>query len=154
LTEIISQCYRILGDIESWYGHEAKGRSDEKYKSFYEIARKNYRYALEVARKTSHHAVIIEALLGIGQWYIKQHEYDQAKEFLEEAYDNLDEIRNYKFYKVDVYLAIARLFLPGENEKACSYAKRALTISKEINYAVGQSEATGILGYIDRDVIN
>ena len=146
LTEVISQCYRVLGDIESWFEDECKATGKENASSFSQNAKKNYDCALENAQKTSHKAVLIEALLGLGLWHIKQQKYDDAiEDYLDKAYTKLDNSKNYKFYKVDIEIALAKAFLAkGEKTKARSYATTALDTSKEINYYWGKVEAENL----------
>jgi len=135
LTEIISQCNRVLGDIEL------------KKKS--ETALYYYERAKEFAEKTSHHAVLIEAYAGLGRYYIHQKKYWKAIEELLFAYRKLPHTKKYKVYEADVEIALSIAYSKrnndGDLEKFKQYANSALETAMEIHYGRIEHEAKDLL---------
>lgn len=132
LTEMVSQCYRVMADIYTWYGDESK-RSDKDFTKFYEKAGTEYVHALEIAQKTSHVAVLTEARLGLGNWLIKKGDFEKARFNLEKSY-KLDETMNYKFYKAELEIALAKAYDKDDSERSARYSEAASKTSEEIHY--------------------
>jgi tetratricopeptide (TPR) repeat protein len=133
LTEIISQCHRVSGDINTWYGDECKRLDNTDYKKFYKTAGLEYIRAQEIAQKTSHHAVLTEASLGIGNWLISSGEHKKARIRLQKAYES-DETKNYKFYKADLEIALAIAYAADEGDQVVRYKTAASKTCEEIHY--------------------
>jgi len=147
LTEIESQCNRVLGDINCW-------RVDNKTKDkkfLYDTSETNYEEALFIANKTSHRPVIIEALLGLGRFKIKTMQVDEARKCLNDANklcyadsDSESTPEYYKFYEVDICIALAMTYSMKEKE-AKELIEYARGISDKINYKIGRCQSISLL---------
>jgi len=149
---IISQCHRVLGDLDAGPS-TGSGRVPDQIS-----AREHYDQALKIARGISVRNALIEALLGRGRWRAKYHEnltgfgnlsgLDQAFNDLNEALGYAVE-SEYRIYEADIRVALAWAHLAnGEGGKAKSEAERALQMSKEMGYHWGQVDAEEVLGKI------
>jgi hypothetical protein len=84
--------------------------------------------------------------LGLANWHTKQGNFKKAvDDYLYEAYYKLQNTKNYKFYKADLEVAIARAHSEERKDTAKSFANTALETSKSINYYWGKVEAMSIL---------
>ncbi|MFZ3167105.1 MAG: trypsin-like peptidase domain-containing protein [Candidatus Methanoperedens sp.] len=91
LTEIRSQCHRVLGDIDA--------RSELK------SAKEHYDEALKIARNLTHRAVLIEALLGRGRWNAQHGYLKDALIDLEEAL-SYSKVAGYRIYEIDIDIVL------------------------------------------------
>ena len=139
---LISQCHRVLGDMDSNTGEHAS-------------AHKRYESALKIARSISDRRTLIEALLARGRWQAKN--FQSLRDFgsLEQAFNDLNEAlgycgeSGYRIYEADVRVALAWAYLAnGEKEKAKGSAERALQMSNEMGYHWGKVDAEEVLGTI------
>jgi len=124
-----SQCYRVLGDLDSDAGN-------------HESAREHYESALKIARGISNRYVLIEALLARGLWQAKYMKDANA------GFNDLNEAlgycveSGYRIYEADVRIALGWAYLAnGEKEKAKESAERALQMSNEMGYHWGKVDA-------------
>jgi tetratricopeptide (TPR) repeat protein len=147
VTFQISQCHRVLGDLDS--------DSDN-----YESAREYYESALKIARSISFRAALIEALLARGRFLAKTAvgvgssdpmtnnpvtgRGDPAPA-VNDAFNDLNEAltyaveSGYRILEADVRVALAWAYMAnGEKEKAKASAERALGMSNEMGYHWGK----------------
>jgi tetratricopeptide (TPR) repeat protein len=139
-AEIISQCHRVLGDLNA---------DDEQY----DRAREHYDAALKLAQGTSYRPALIEALLARGRWQARHVRaaaaaFSDLNEALEYAVSG-----GYRIYEADIRIALAWAHLsPGPSpasgqgeEAARAEATRALQMSTEMGYYWGQVDAEEVL---------
>jgi tetratricopeptide (TPR) repeat protein len=177
----ISQCHRVLGDLDAVEGNHTH-------------ARNHYDQAVAIARGISFRPALIEALLGRGRWaakgafqalktsevFAKHSEPRRGAETSEvsRAFHDLNEALGYttaggyRIYEADIRVALAwahraaaltpnpfakhtRRGAPkgrGESHaKARAEARRALEMSREMGYHWGQVDAEEVLGEIERE---
>ena len=138
----ISQCHRILGDLDSGDGH-------------HDTARIHYDEALRIARSISLRFVLIEALLARGRWVAQMCRRDVALQRLypvQQAFSDLEEALTYilpggyRIYEADARVALAWAHLAtGNPERARQEAQRALTLSEGMGYYWGKVDAEEVL---------
>jgi tetratricopeptide (TPR) repeat protein len=144
----VSQCYRVLGDLDSNSGDHASARA-------------HYESALKIAQGISDRAVLIEALLARGRFFAKyMKDANTAFSDLNEALGYCVD-GGYRIYEADVRVALAWAYLadltPGPSptgrgeslEKAKQSAERALQMSNEMSYYWGKVDAKEILERIE-----
>ena len=137
----ISQCHRVLGDLEF------DSNNPESARTYYESA-------LKIARSISKRDVLIEALLARGRFFAKvavqqTSEVSKTSEVsVEQAFTDLNEALNYaveggyRIYEADIRVALGWAYLAnGEKEKAKQSAQRALQMSQEMGYHWGKVDA-------------
>ena len=132
-TFLVSQCHRVLGDLDSDSGD-------------HDSARGHYDFALKIARSIQKRNVLIEILLARGRWAAK-HTKDSNAAFadLNEALDYCAK-SGYRIYEADVRVALAWAYLANdENQKAKESAERALQMSQEMGYHWGKVDAEEVL---------
>ena len=146
--DTLSQCYRVLGDLEADVGQHDK-------------AGEHYAAALKIAREISVRAALIEALLARGRWQARWlHDPAAAFNDLHEAFEYA-ESGGYRIYEADIRIALAWAHLatltPEENltpgpspkrkgeETARAEATRALQMSAEMGYYWGKVDAEEVL---------
>ena len=128
----ISQCHRVLGDLEA----------DNKQ---YEKARRHYDEALKIAHSITRRDVLIEALLARGRWAARRGEVDAARSDLEEALDYALS-GGYRIYEADIRVGLAWMHLAeGDNSKAREQAERAKSMSAQMGYHWGLVDAEEVL---------
>jgi tetratricopeptide (TPR) repeat protein len=155
----ISQCHRVLGDLDAVEGNHTE-------------ARNHYDQAVSIARGISYRPALIEALLGRGRWaangafqalktsevFAKHSEPSRGAETSEvsRAFNDLDEALGYataggyRRYEADIRVALAWAHLAaGDNAKARAEARRALAMSREMGYHWGQVDAEEVLGELE-----
>ncbi len=156
----ISQCHRVLGDLDSDSGNHASARA-------------HYDTALKIARSISKRDVLIEALLARGRWAAKYMKdatsaFSDLNEALGYAVDG-----GYRIYEADIRVALAWAWLatpipspsPVEHpstplrsaqdadrgrEQARLEAERALRMSEEMGYYWGKVDAEEVLKEISK----
>jgi tetratricopeptide (TPR) repeat protein len=143
---LVSQCHRILGDLDSDIGN-------------HEAARTHYESALKIARSISQRRVFIEALLARGRFYAKFSTkdltgFENLSGLLDQAFTDLNEALNYaieggyRIYEADIRVALAWAYLAnGEKGKAKESAQRALQMSQEMGYHWGKVDAEEVMNY-------
>ena len=136
-TFLVSQCHRVLGDLDSDAGD-------------HDSARGHYDFALKIARSIQKRNVLIEILLARGRWQAKQMaDADAAFSDLNEALGYCVE-SGYRIYEADVRVALAWAYVAnGEKEKAKRSAERALQMSNEMGYHWGKVDAKEVLERIE-----
>ncbi|MCX9012911.1 MAG: hypothetical protein OIN66_17555 [Candidatus Methanoperedens sp.] len=134
LTEIISQCHRVLGDIDA--------------KSGLQSAKEHYDEALKIARNITHRAVLIEALLGRGRWNSRHGDIKDALSDLEEALSYAS-TAGYRIYEADIRMALA--CASGNTSESClTAAVRAYQLSNDIGYYWVKEAAENLLKNFQR----
>jgi tetratricopeptide (TPR) repeat protein len=129
----ISQCHRVLGDLDADAGQQADARG-------------HYDTALRIARGISYRPALIEALLARGRWYARyMHEPQAAFSDLNEALDTAT-TSGYRRYEADIRVGLAWAHLRAGNiDAARGEAQRAKTMSHEMHYYWGQADADEVL---------
>ena len=166
----ISQCRRVLGDLDFDSGN-------------HESARAHYEAALKIARSISRRDVLIEALLARGRFYAKvavgarSSRPDNTRPgsghptpTITDAFADLNEALNYaveggyRIYEADIRVALGWAYLadltpdPSPKRrgeilaKAKESAERALQMSQEMGYHWGKVDAEEVLDVIARRV--
>jgi len=136
VAQQISQCHRVLGDLDSDSRNHASAHA-------------HYESALKIARSISSKYILIEALLARGRFFAK-HMKDANPAFsdLNEALGYCVE-SGYRIYEADVRVALGWAYLAnGEKDKAKQSAERALHMSNEMGYHWGKVDAEEVLGAI------
>jgi tetratricopeptide (TPR) repeat protein len=140
----ISQCHRVLGDLDADAGQ-------------HESARGHYNEALRFARGISFRPALIEVLLGRGRFYAKTSEVLKTSE-VSQAFNDLNEALTYaveggyRIYEADVRNALGWAYLAnGEKQKAKESAERALQMSTEMGYYWGKVDAEEVLKEIGNE---
>ncbi len=129
VTEIISQCHRVMGNIDA--------------KSGLQNAREHYTEALKIARNITHRAVLIEALLGRARWNTLQGSINDALADLEEALGYAT-TGGYRIYEADIHMALANA--SGKTSSVgLTAALRAYQLSNDMNYYWVKEEADNFL---------
>lgn len=129
----ISQCHRILGDLDADVGQHL-------------YARTHYDTALKIARSISYRPALIEALLARGR-YLARNATSAQDPARSDAYNDLTEAlgycleSGYRLYEVDARVGLA--WLGGEQARA--EAQRALQLSEEMGYHWGKVDAEEVL---------
>ncbi|MEM9271641.1 MAG: trypsin-like peptidase domain-containing protein [Cyanobacteria bacterium P01_F01_bin.143] len=132
LIKSISQCYRVLGDLDA--------HADNHYS-----AQSHYQEALKIARSISLQFVLIEVLLAQGRWLAKQGEVAAARRDLDEAL-NYAVAGGYRIYEADSRVGLAWAHLADDNHSAAQKeAEKALRMSEEMGYYWGQVDAKEVL---------
>jgi tetratricopeptide (TPR) repeat protein len=165
VAQQISQCHRVLGDLDADVGNQ-------------ESARAHYESALKIARSISKRDVLIEALLGRGRWVAKYHAVgvespdpgrgDPAPT-ITDAFNDLNEALNYaveggyRRFEADIRVALAWAHLAVSSQpsavsgqpsaissqrSAKAEAERALQMSQEMGYHWGKVDAEEVLARI------
>jgi tetratricopeptide (TPR) repeat protein len=159
-AEQISQCHRVLGELDSTAGAHAP-------------ARDHFDTALTLARSISHRPTLIEALLARGRWAAKLAHADLTggpppasppKAFqghlsgltsLPQAFSDLREALGYatdggyRLYEADIRIALAWAHLAsGSSTAAKQEATRAQTMSTNMGYHWGQVDAAEVLAHL------
>jgi tetratricopeptide (TPR) repeat protein len=168
-TFLLSQCHRVLGDLDSDLGN---GQSS---------AYTHYDLALKIARSISHRQTLIEALLARGRFFARGSKGFERARFYDlivifkkifppkepkvfeqrldvgQAFTDLNEALNYaveggyRIYEADIRVALGWAYLAnGEKEKATQSAQRALQMSQEMGYHWGKVDAEEVLSVIAR----
>ena len=134
----ISQCHRVLGDLDSDSGDHTS-------------ARVHYDTALKIGRSISFRPALIEALLARGRWSVKYMQdatsaFNDLNEALGYAVDG-----GYRIYEADIRVALAWGWIVDSGqwvvnrEKAKMEAGRALRMSEEMGYYWGKVDAEEVL---------
>lgn len=133
----MSQCHRVLADLSADAGQQ-------------EEARESYDQALKFARSTSNRLVLIESLLGRGQWYGKiMKDSAAASSDLNEALEYA-RAGGYRLYEANIRIGLAWAYLTaGNNDKGRSEAEYALQMSQEMDYYWGIVDAKEVLAKLD-----
>lgn len=155
----ISQCHRILGELDAAGGQN-------------ESARAHFDSALTIARGISDRAVLIEALLARGRWAARlafaeltsfnpqglqsrPSENLSILSLLPQAFSDLNEALGYatdggyRIYEADIRNALAWAHLAaGAANSARQEATRARSMSQEMGYHWGQVDADELLAAI------
>ena len=143
----ISQCHRVLGDLDAAEGQHPS-------------ARVHYDEALKITRSISERAVLIEALLARGRWLARFFPdltglQDLSGLPLTQTFSDLQEALNYateggyRLYEADSRNALAWAHhTAGDPHAAHAEASRALTLSQEMGYHWGQVDAGEVLGVV------
>jgi tetratricopeptide (TPR) repeat protein len=133
----ISQCHRVLGDLDSDSG-------DQDY------AHAHYESALKIARGISARYILIEALLARGRWQAKHMKDANA------AFNDLNEAlgycveSGYRIYEADVRVALGWANLAISNQQSAkAEAERAKQMSNEMGYHWGKVDAEEVLERIE-----
>jgi tetratricopeptide (TPR) repeat protein len=133
----ISQCHRILGDLNADTGK-------------HESAHNNYNEALKIARSISRREVLIEALLARGRWAAQRGKVEAACSDLDEAL-NYAVTSGYRIYEADIRVALAWAYLAeGNYSEAQAQAERAQRMSTEMGYHWGQVDANEVLKALEK----
>ena len=136
-AEQISQCHRILGDLDADAGQR-------------ENARDHYDQALRIARGITERAVLTEALLARGRWAARHLRdapaaFSDLNEALGYAVDG-----GYRIYEADIRVALAWAHLAAGNPtRARQEAERAQQMSADMGYHWGQVDAAEVLAALD-----
>jgi hypothetical protein len=142
-AEQISQCHRVLGELDSTAGAHAP-------------ARDHFDTALTLARSISHRPTLIEALLARGRWAAKLAFADLTGLYsLPQAFSDLREALGYatdggyRLYEADSRIALAWAHLAsGSSTAAKQEATRAQTLSADMGYHWGQVDAAEVLDHL------
>jgi len=130
--EDISQCYRVLGDLDADAGN-------------HDNALQHYNQAIKIARNITVQEILIEALLSRGRWAARHGEVDAARSDLEEAL-NYAVTSGYRIYEADIRVALAWIHLAaGNSSTAQTEAEKAQRMSAEMGYHWGQVDAAEVL---------
>jgi tetratricopeptide (TPR) repeat protein len=141
LPEVVSQCHRVLGDIEL----EAHGPSST-------LAEAHYSEAVKIATAISHRAILIEALLGRGRLSAVRGDLQQAQADLFKALD-LAHASGYAMYEADAHWTLALAYLTAEEfEFGRVAAQRGAGASEVIGYHWGIERTNEILSRIPAQV--
>ncbi len=135
--ENISQCHRVLGDLDADAGNHDK-------------AQQEYDEALRIARGISERDVLIKALLARGRWYAR-HKQDAPAAFndLEEALGYAVD-SGYRIYEANIRIALAWAHIADNNpSKGKPEAERAKQMSEKMGYYWGQVDADDVLQAIE-----
>jgi len=135
VTEIISQCHRVMGDIYARSGLQS--------------AKEHYNEALKIARNITHRAVLIEALLGRGRWNTLQGNIDDALANLEEALGYAT-TGGYRIYEADIHMALAKARGKIDPPAGLPTVLRAYQLSGDMNYYWVKEEADNFLKNFNR----
>jgi tetratricopeptide (TPR) repeat protein len=129
----ISQCFRILGDIDSLRGDHSR-------------ARHSYNHALRIARGITYRPALIEALLARGRWMGRVlGDPHPALEDLNEALAYATE-GGFLIYEVDIRIASSWALLALEIiDSALAEGERAKRMSVEMQYYWGKTGAEEVL---------
>jgi tetratricopeptide (TPR) repeat protein len=133
----VSQCHRVLGDLDADAGH-------------HDSARKHYDEALRIARSITKRAVLVEALLARGRWYARNMKesaaaFSDLNEALDYAVDG-----EYRIYEADIRIALSWAYLADGNQSAVrAEADRALNMSEDMGYHWGKVDAKEVLAELD-----
>ncbi|MGD9100898.1 MAG: serine protease, partial [Anaerolineae bacterium] len=160
VVQQISQCYRVLGDLDAGAGN-------------HENARAHYDQALKIARAITHRPSLIEALLARGRWAARRAYQSQTSEVWKtskvSAFSGLNEALGYaveggyRVYEADIRVALAWAHLAaGEPERARQEAlrraqdeaERAQQMSVEMGYHWGQVDAAEVLAALEQCAAN
>lgn len=137
----MSQCQRILGELDSDAGHHPS-------------AQVHFSTALQLARGIQDLAVLIEIPWAKGLWLAKYHTDLQAQGLadLDEAFSLLNEAlgycvtSGYKLYEADVRVALAWGYLAREHlAEARQEAQVARRIGEETGYHLAVVDADEVL---------
>jgi len=137
-TPQISQCHRVLGDLDADAGQHTS-------------AREHYDTALKIARSISYRPALIEALLACGRWAAK-HMKDAMSAFndLNEALGYAVE-SGYRIYEADIRNALGWTHLANsDKQNARAETEHALQMSKEMGYYWGKVDAEEVLAALDQ----
>ncbi len=128
----ISQCHRVLGDLDADAGQ-------------HESARQHYDEALRIVREVAEHTVLIETLQARGRWAARRHEYAAARSDLDEAL-TYALASGYRLFEADIRVGLAWAHHQSDaHQTAQSEAELALRISTDMEYHWGQVDATEVL---------
>lgn len=137
LTEVISQCHRIFGDLDTEKGLNTS-------------AKENYDEALEISRSITHRAVLIESLLGRGHWAVLQGDFNSAQADLEEALSYATG-NGYKIYEADIHMALALMYRgKGDVTSARVEAQHVQRLGNEINYYLVKEDVKKFIETLDK----
>jgi tetratricopeptide (TPR) repeat protein len=133
---LVSQCRRVLGDLEGDTGDQT-------------AARQHYDEALRIARSIQDSAVLIEDLLGRGLWAAKLvKDLPTAKNDLNEAL-SMCTTSGYRIFEADCRVGLAWLYYhSGNSDLARQEAERAKAMSAEMGYHWGRVDADEILALL------
>jgi tetratricopeptide (TPR) repeat protein len=134
----LSQCYRVLGDIET------NTNNNKSALNWYNAATK---IAISITRRD----VLIEALLARGRFYAKhmvdaESAYNDLKEALEYATGG-----GYRIYEADIRIALGWVYQSKRNrikkdiERARAEVRRGLTMSEEMGYHWGKVDGMEVM---------
>ncbi len=148
VAQQISQCHRVLGDLDADAG-------DHK------SARVHYDEALKIARGITKRDVLIEALLARGRWLARHmQDVDAARSDLDEALVYAVD-GGYRIYEADIrvglaWAGVAALTLnPSPSgrgtylDAARAEAERAHAMSETMGYHWGLVDASEVLGVLN-----
>jgi tetratricopeptide (TPR) repeat protein len=132
VTEVVSQCHRVLGDLEVASGD-------------YRTAKIRYDKALTIAGVTDHRPAKIEAQLALGRWLRADHDLGSAETLLLEAMDT-SRWSGYRIYEIDALVALGGVALAGGDSVAAHrYGTQAGGAANAIGYRSGQLAATDLV---------
>lgn len=129
----VSQCHRVLGDLDTDAG---------EYKS----ARAQYKQALTIARSVDVRDVLIEALIAYGHWQaLHGGEVEAGRGLLAEALDYCTK-SSYLLFEADTRVALAQIALQeGDTVTASEEASRAMAIGYRTGYHWAKVDAQAVL---------
>jgi tetratricopeptide (TPR) repeat protein len=153
MREQVSQCHRVLGDLDAIEGQPAEARA-------------HYDEALRIARSISDRATLIEALLARGRYVAKDLGDLGDLRGLDQAFSDLREALalatrgGYRRYEADIRVALAWAHLAatpipgpspagGGRERAREEAERARAMSEAMGYHWGQVDAEAVLDALE-----
>ncbi|MFN2227756.1 MAG: serine protease, partial [Anaerolineae bacterium] len=145
----ISQCHRVLGDLDAGAGDPASAPSRV-------LSAGHYDQALKIARGISHRPALIEALLARGRWAARHQTSGVLKTpevwGLDQAFADLEEALGYaleggyRIYEADARAGLAWAHLAaGDPARARTEAERARQLSADMGYHWGQVDADEVL---------
>jgi len=133
-THRVSQCYRVLGDLDADAGNHTS-------------AGEHYEQAIILAGQIDQVYIKVEAWLARGRWYAK-HMNNSTSAFvdLEQALA-LAQNAEYRIYEADIRVALAWAHKAnGDNDRARQEAYIAKGMSEDMGYYWGKVDADDILG--------
>jgi tetratricopeptide (TPR) repeat protein len=141
----ISQCHRVLGDLDADAGQ-------------HDSARLHYDQALKIARGITYRPALIEVLLARGRWAARRaYQTSKVSQTLEVSapFSDLNEALDYavdggyRIYEADIRLALAWAHLAaGDKQAARAEAERAQRMSADMGYHWGQVDAAEVLAAV------
>ncbi|MDJ0897954.1 MAG: trypsin-like peptidase domain-containing protein [Xenococcus sp. MO_188.B8] len=128
----ISQCHRVLGDLDADAGN-------------HDNAQFHYQEALKIAHSITDQPTLIEVFLCHGRWLAKRGEVAAARRDLDEAL-NYAVAGGYRIYEADIRVGLAWAHLAADNHSvAQKEAEKAKRMSEEMGYHWGQVDAQEVL---------
>lgn len=133
VTEVVSQCHRQLGDVASMGGDRINAHA-------------HYAKALDLARRISHRAVLLEALIASARWECDGGTAESAEATAEDAIVLAREF-GYVVYECDALLVGAEAArCGGDTERSRRAGREALELAVQLGYEPGRRRAAAHLG--------